>query len=507
MLQREKKAAEEAKAIVADESAIFGDAPMVQSQTITDRVWISVKDIQHSMVGQTIWVRARVHTRRDKGRAAFFLLRQSFATVQATLFQGENVSKAMLKYATKINPESVVDVQAKVVAVEVPVESATQSDVELEVLQIFTISRSAPTLPFQLDDASRVEVAVSGNQDDAAAAADGPRVGLDTRLNFRCLDLRTPANQAIMRLQSGVTSLFREFMLANHFMEMHTPKLLAGASEGGANCFTLDYFGQDACLAQSPQFYKQMVSACAGFERVFEVGPVFRAENSNTHRHLCEFTGLDFEMVIDEHYYEVLDMFGRLFNFIFENLNSRFAAELAAVQAQHPFEPLRFLDPALRLTFAEGIALLREDGVTEEEQGSFDDLSTPVEKRLGRLVREKYGTDFFMMDKYPIGVRPFYTMPCPENPALSNSYDMFIRGEEIVSGAQRVHDPDMILRRATEMGVPHDSIQYYVDCFRHGALPHGGGGIGLERVVMLFLGLPNIRKASMFPRDPTRLAP
>ena len=174
------------------------------------------------------------------------------------------------------------------------------------------------------------------------------------------------------------------------------------------------------------------------------------------------------------------------------------------MRAQHPFEDLAYLKPSLRLTFAEGIALLRESGVAI---GDHDDLSTAQERALGAIVKAKYGTDFFMMDRYPAALRPFYTMPAPDDPSLSNSYDFFIRGEEILSGAQRIHDADMLGRSAEAAGIPVKTIQSYVDSFRAGALPHGGGGVGLERVVMLFLGLGNIRKASLFPRDPKRLFP
>ena len=167
-----------------------------------------------------------------------------------------------------------------------------------------------------------------------------------------------------------------------------------------------------------------------------------------------------------------------------------------------------------RLTYAEGCKLLADYTLTESDiargctpQSPDEDLSTPNEKLLGRIVKAKYGTDFFMMDKYPLSVRPFYTMPCPENPKLSNSYDFFIRGQEILSGAQRVHEPDLIIERAESWGIPLSEIEAYVNSFRNGALPHGGGGIGMERVVMLFLNLKNIRKTSWFPRDPKRLSP
>ena len=242
----------------------------------------------------------------------------------------------------------------------------------------------------------------------------------------------------------------------------------------------------------------------ADFDRVFEIGPVFRAENSNTHRHLCEFTGLDFEMAINEHYFEVLDVIDALFLHIFDGLASRYAIELAAVNAQHPFEPLTYCRPTLRLTFAEGVEMLRAAGY---EVDPFGDLSTETERVLGRLVKEKYSTDFYILHRYPLAARPFYTMPCADDGRYTNSYDVFIRGEEIISGAQRVHDVALLTRRAQECGIDVASIAAYIDAFKFGALPHGGAGVGLERVVMLYLAAGNIRKTSMFPRDPKRLAP
>ena len=247
-----------------------------------------------------------------------------------------------------------------------------------------------------------------------------------------------------------------------------------------------------------------MACAVAGLERVFEIGPVFRAENSNTHRHMCEFVGLDLEMTIKDHYHEVLEVFSDLFIYIFDGLKERYAKELAIINEQHPFEPLKYNKPSLVITFEEGVKMLKEAGATQEPE---DDLNTENEKWLGRLVKEKYDTDFYILDKFPLGVRPFYTMPDPNDKRWSNSYDMMIRGEEIVSGAQRVHDPNLLIQRMNELGVPQESMRTYIDSFRLGALPHGGGGIGLERVVMLYLGLGNIRKASMFPRDPKRLYP
>ncbi|CAD6198249.1 unnamed protein product [Caenorhabditis auriculariae] len=245
--------------------------------------------------------------------------------------------------------------------------------------------------------------------------------------------------------------------------------------------------------------------AIAGdFDKVFTIGPVFRAEDSNTHRHMTEFVGLDIEMAFNFHYHEVLETIGEVLTEIFRSLQSQFADEIAAVGRQYPAEPFEFCEKPLILKYPDAVALLRENGV---EIGDEDDLSTPVEKQLGRLVKDKYKTDFYILDKFPLAVRPFYTMPDPQDKRYSNSYDMFMRGEEILSGAQRIHEPEMLIERAKHHAVDLAKIQAYIDAFKYGCPPHAGGGIGLERVTMLFLGLGNIRLASLFPRDPKRITP
>ncbi|KAJ1421411.1 hypothetical protein B484DRAFT_452709 [Ochromonadaceae sp. CCMP2298] len=474
---------------------LYGDAPIVTSSFMTDKVYRQIKNLSPDMEGKKVWLRARLATSRAVGKGVFLVLRQTTHTVQGVMFQGPEVPKAMVKYGSGISLESVVDVLAEITIPDTPITSATIGGLELKIREVHVISR-AQELPFQVEDAGRSA---------AEAAATGlPTVSQDTALNYRWIDTRTSANQAIFRVQSGVCQLFRNYFLARDFVEVHTPKLIGGASESGSSVFKLNYFDRPACLAQSPQLYKQMSAACGGFERVFEIGPVFRAENSNTHRHLCEFTGLDFEMAIYEHYYEALDVMADMFIHLFDGIADNYKHELNLIAQQYPVEPLKYLRPSLRITFQEGITMLKEAGI----EASYDeDISTPQEKALGKLVAEKYNTDFYIMDKYPLSARPFYTMPDPANPNLSNSYDLFIRGEEIVSGAQRIHDPELLVERANACGVPLNTIQSYVDAFKHGAHPHAGGGIGLERVVMLYLGLGNIRKTSMFPRDPNRLTP
>merc|ERR1712038_1284688 len=371
----------------------------------------------------------------------------------------------------------------------------TKQDVELEAVKVFVVSASDPQLPLQIEDAAR-----KLTEEDEGNFA---RVNQDTRLDNRILDLRTPTNQAIFRLEAGVCQLFRNSLTNKGFVEIHTPKIISAASEGGANVFKVSYFKGSAYLAQSPQLYKQMCIA-ADFNKVYTIGGVFRAEDSNTHRHLTEFVGLDIEMAFNDHYHEVLQVIGDTFISIFKGLRDNYAEEIETVNKQFPCEPFKFLEPSLVLTFPEAVAMLWEAGV---EIGDEDDLSTPDEKFLGKLVKAKYDTDFYILDKYPLAVRPFYTMPDPNNPKYSNSYDMFMRGEEILSGAQRIHDPNYLTERAKHHGIAIDTIKSYIDSFRFGCPPHAGGGIGMERVCMLYLGLDNIRKTSMFPRDPKRLTP
>jgi aspartyl-tRNA synthetase len=361
----------------------------------------------------------------------------------------------------------------------------------------------AGALPFQLEDAARPDAEVEASQ---ASERPFPRIGQEQRLDHRWVDLRVPANNAIMRLQSAVCQLFREALYREGFVEIHTPKIISGESEGGSGVFRTDYFGSPACLAQSPQLYKQMAIA-SDLGRVFEVGPVFRAENSNTRRHLCEFTGLDIEMAIDEHYDEVLLVAHRMFKHMFEGLEARWPKELKAVREQYSSEPVKFTDAPCVVHWPEGIAMLRGAGVGPDQLGDFDDLSTAQELLLGQLVKEKYGTDFYIMDRYPTRIRPFYTMSCADDERYSNSYDMFIRGQEICSGAQRCHDPAMLRANVASKGIDPTPLAGYLSSFEHGMSPHGGAGIGLERVVFLCLGLDNVRKASMFPRDPSRCTP
>lgn len=384
-------------------------------------------------------------------------------------------------------------------AVDQEIQSATQKDVELAVQRIYTVSEAAAPLPLQVEDAARREPA-------PGEESTFEPVGREVRLDNRVLDTRAPAHIGIFRLQSAVGQFFREFLHGEDFVEIHTPKLIGAASEGGADVFEVKYFGGKAFLAQSPQLYKQM-AVNSDLMRVFEIGPVFRAENSNTHRHLTEFVGLDIEMAFHKHYSEVLDLIDDMFVYIFENIKKKYAKELEVIQEQYPFEPIVYKvgERNLRLTYAEALDMLRADGLEIEDD--LHDIDTEEEKRLGRIIKEKYGVDFYCVDKFPMRSRPFYTMENPDDSRYANGYDWFLRGEEISSGAQRIHDSELLVQRATEKEVDLTPLQAYVDAFKYGAYPHAGCGIGLERVVMLYLGIGNVRKTSLYPRAPNRLHP
>lgn len=469
----------------------YGLLPVNNSKEKTNKKWTEIEDLTKSMVDTEILIRGRVHAARLTGKQCFLKLRHRYYSVQVLYSVNEKVSKQMLKFIAACPKESIVDLTGTLVLADTPVESCTQKNLELQGLTFHVVSESIPQLPLQIDDATR------------RFDGEGPVVKQDTRLDNRILDMRTPTNQAIFRVGHGIAALFREYLTSQGFTEIHTPKIISAISEGGANVFEVTYFKRKAYLAQSPQLYKQM-AVCGDIERVFTVGAVFRAEDSNTHRHLCEFVGLDIEMAFKEHYHEVLEILGRMFIHIFKGLQEQYKVEIERVGEQFPAEPFKFIEPALILEYPEGIKMLREAGI---EIGDFEDLSTPNEKLLGKLVKAKYDTDFYILDKYPLEVRPFYTMPDPHNEQYSNSYDIFMRGEEIMSGAQRIHDPNLLEERAKVHEISLPTIKDYIDSFRYGSSPHAGGGVGAERVLMLFLGLDNIRKTSMFPRDPKRLTP
>ncbi|CCM00839.1 uncharacterized protein FIBRA_02881 [Fibroporia radiculosa] len=413
----------------------------------------------------------------------------------------EKVSQNMVRWAEGLNRESIALVNGVIQRPQgghEEVHSTRVHNHEVKIEKLFVVVGPTSLLPFQVENVARSE------EQHHREGVQFSRVNQKTRFTNRVLDLRSPVNQAIFRIRAGICALFREFLIDERFLEIQSSKFQESNTESGAQVFKVDYFRRPAFLAQSPQLAKQMCIA-ADMERVFEIGPVFRAENSNTHRHLTEFTGLDLEMQIDSHYHEILDTIDRMFIHIFRGLQERYSVEIEEVKLHFPHDDLVILDQTPRINFTDGIKMLKESGWRDEdgsELSEWDDLSTKAEQRLGQLVKETYGADYYILDKFPLVIRPFYTMPDPEDNRLANSFDIFLRGEEILSGGQRIHVAQMLEERMRIAGIETDSMKDYVDGFRWGCPPHGGGGVGLERVVMLFLQLGDIRYASLTPRDP-----
>mmetsp|Transcript_27797 Transcript_27797/g.54502 ORF Transcript_27797/g.54502 Transcript_27797/m.54502 type:complete len:574 (+) Transcript_27797:145-1866(+) len=486
------------------------DLPLLQSTSRAsgDPSPVSVSDLGKETgppLNSVVKVRARLHTVRATGSSCFLVLREAGGpTVQAVHFKDKSAleeSKALLKFVKGLHPESILEVEGKLVSATV--KSCTQSNVEIQIHTLRVISRAPPVLPFSVEDAGRPEEEVEKSQDTDRPL---PTLGQDLRLDYRHLDLRAPAQNAALRVKSEMCRLFREAMYEQGFTEIQTPKLIGGASEGGAEVFSLDYFGRKAFLAQSPQLFKQMAVA-GDLGGVFEIGPVFRAEKSNSRRHLTEFTGVDMEMPIQSHYMEAIEVAHGAFKKMFRELEEspRSQELLARIRRQFPSEPPKIPDEPVVISHQEAVDMLRERGDTKI--GDLDDFSSSQEILLGEIVREKYGTDLVVVDQYPLDVRPFYTMLSPSDPSRSNSYDIFLRGQEISSGAQRIHDPDLLLRRIQEKEGDPEELKFYIEALSCGCPPHAGFGLGLDRIVSLYLDLGNVRKASLFPRDPRRLSP
>ncbi|KAL2419685.1 Aspartate-tRNA ligase, cytoplasmic [Exophiala dermatitidis] len=504
----EKRAAQQAQAAEDTAKDKYGDLPKDEAPVEITHL----KKLGEEHVDKAVTVITRIHNSRSQSaKLAFLMLRQQGKTIQAVVAAtSEAVSRQMVKWSVSLNVNSFVRVTGVVKKPDPPVASASISNLELHVQKIYLVARAAEMLPMQVKDAERPPPATA--EEGQVDAEGAPIVTLKTRLDNRVIDLQTECNQAIFTISSAVEGLFAEYMRKNGSRQFNTPKLLGAATEGGSGVFTVNnYFGKNGFLAQSPQLHKQMLIA-GDCESVFEIGPVFRAENSNTHRHLCEFTGLDFEMVFDHHYHEVLEFAEKLIVFIVQELQARYKDEIAVVQKYFPRAgDFRIKDgKALRLKYLDGIKILRDAGVDTTEQDNYvTDLTTAQEKKLGQLIREKYDTDFYVLDEFPMVVRPFYTKQHPTDPKLSNSYDFFMRGEEIMSGAQRINDADELEAAMRSKGLDPNAegFQDYVNAFRQGCRPHAGGGLGLNRIVMFFLGLDNVRQATPFPRDPQRLRP
>lgn len=321
---------------------------------------------------------------------------------------------------------------------------------------------------------------------------------LENMLDYRPLTLRNEKERAIFRLQEGICHGFRAFFKEEDFTEVHTPKIVQAGAEGGANIFSLDYFGQKAFLAQSPQFYKQMLVGV--FERVYEIAPVFRAEKHDTSRHLNEYTGVDFEMGYIESFVDIMETETRMLRFTMEYLKQNYKKELALLELQLPK-----ISSIPSITFREAKEMLAKE--YQYEITDWNDFEPKEEKLLYELIYKKTGSEFAFVTHYSTNKRPFYTMESKENPEVTESFDLLFRGLEITTGGQRIHNYQEQVAKMKRKNMNVELFESYLMMHKCGMPPHGGMGLGLERFTAKLLGYENVRYATLFPRDIHRLIP
>jgi len=325
--------------------------------------------------------------------------------------------------------------------------------------------------------------------------------GVDKRMDWRFLDLRQPKNNLIFRIQTTLEHAWRTYWIEHDFIELHTPKLMASASESKAELFEVDYFDGKAYLAQSPQFFKQMAQP-AGFGKIFEIGPAFRADPSFTSRHATEFTSVDSEISWIDSHEDVMRLHEELLVAGFQAVKDKHGEEVEALFGVEVTVPAL---PFPRIPLAEAKRIVAERGY--EVPRADDDMDPEGERQIATYVAEKYGHEFVFLTDYASSIRPFYHMRHSDDAGLTNSYDLIFNGVEISTGAQREHRVDVLVAQAKDKGLEPEELDFYLDFFRYGVPPHGGFGMGLSRVLMLMLHLPNLREATFLFRGPTRLTP
>ena len=437
---------------------------------VKEKETVSVSEIlSGDYVGKTVKMNGAVHNIRDMGEFAFVILRKAEGLVQCVYEDGK--TDFDLK---ELKEESAVEVTG-VVALE---ERAPQG-FELRLTGIRVLSQPAETMPIAINKWKM-------------------NTSLETRLSLRPVSLRNVRERAKFKIQEGIVRGFREFLSSQGFTEVHTPKIVSRGAEGGANVFKLNYFNKKAELGQSPQFYKQMMVGV--FDWVFEVAPVFRAEKHNTTRHLNEYIGLDFEMGYIDSFEDVMAMETGFLKYTMELLKKDYKKELSMLGIDLPS-----ISQIPQVRFDEAKQLVSEK-YNRKIRNPFD-LEPEEEVLIGRYFKEEYDSDFVFVTHYPSKKRPFYAMDDPADARFTLSFDLLYKGLEITTGGQRIHDYQMILEKMAKRGMDPEDIKDYLMIFKYGMPPHGGLGIGLERLTMRLLDEQNVRETSLFPRDVTRLEP
>lgn len=426
--------------------------------------------LEQAEAGAKVKVNGAVHTIRDMGTVAFVILRKREGLLQCVYEEGSaDFELKDIKEAATVEVEGVVEENEKAPnGIEIRMESVKiLSEPEDEMMPL-AISK------WKLN------------------------TSLEAKLNYRSISLRNIRERAKFRIQEGLTRAFRDFLYSQEFTEIHTPKIGAKGAEGGANIFKLEYFHRPAVLAQSPQFYKQMMVGV--FDRVFETAPVFRAEKHNTKRHLNEYTSLDFEMGYINGFEDIMEMETGFLQYAVELLKKDYAHELSILKVELPK-----VDKIPAVRFDKAKELVAEK-YNRKIRNPYD-LEPEEEALIGRYFKEEYDADFVFVTHYPSKKRPFYAMDDPSDEKFTLSFDLLFKGLEVTTGGQRIHDYQMLKDKIAARGMDEEGMEQYLDTFKHGMPPHGGLGIGLERLTMQILGEENVRETCLFPRDMNRLEP
>ena len=436
-----------------------------------ERVLIS--DLKEK-IGNQVRIQGRVSTIRNQGKIVFLMIKDRTGIVQCVAWEGNN--KELVKTLKSVTPESIVSIIGLV-------KEAKQVTLgyEVEIEEVIIDSLSETPLPIVIEEEYKNNL-----------------TALEQRLDYRWIDLRSNKNSLMVEVSSFFFEKLREFCIQNNFIQIHTPKILGVASEGGANVFEVKYFDRKAYLAQSPQFHKQMAIA-SDIERVFSIGPAFRAEKSYTTRHLTEYTSFDIEMAYIDSFRDVCDFEEEMLTFTLEKIEEKFGdqiKELFGVEVKKPQNKFEYL------TVKEAKEKLAKANIPSKDDGDF---SPEEERALSKIVEEESGSEFLFVTEFPHNKRAFYHMKDPHNQEYALGFDLLWKGVEITTGAQREHRTEHLIKNAEERGIKTETLQEYFDYFRYGCPPHGGFAIGTERFLMKLLGYSTVLETSFLPNTPNRL--
>lgn len=438
---------------------------------ITEMQNVSAIEVQelHENAGKIVRINGMIHRIREMSGFAFVILRTGRDLLQCVYSAGR----------AKCDLGTVTEGCAVTIEGEVVPEPRVMHGAEIHIINLSLLSKPAESLPVVINRRNL-------------------EVSLDTNLTYRPISLRNPNERAIFKIQEGIARGFREYLLQQNFTEIRTPKLVFAGAEGGANIFRLDYFGKEVYLAQSPQFYKQMMVGV--FERVFEIAPVYRAEKHDTSRHLNEYVSMDFEMGFIHDFTEIMQMETGILKYVFRLLEAEYGNELELLKVKVPeIESI----PAVKFIDAKNI-LAKE---YKRQIKDYHDFEPEEEQLLCEYAKKKFNSDFIFITHYPSSKRPFYAMDDKADPDYTLSFDLLYNGLEVTTGGQRIHDYDEQVAKMVNRGMNPEEFESYLMVHKYGVPPHGGLGAGLERLTMKFLGLGNVRNACLFPRDMNRVTP